>query len=448
MPVRSTLRAGVLLLLIGAFSGGCGGGGGGSSAPAAEPVIVGILPAQAWRAEAVTLTITGTDTGWSAGSPPTVEAGSDIPIDSVTVDSPTSIRVAARVAYDATLGLRALFVRVGSRYYATPAFEVKAPIGVSWFSQPFVRASVLVGVIQTNRPGDVVDGSVVAVASNGDLLPLYLDDPQGFILVIPENAPVGPFDLLVHRTGTDGASTFRVAAGTIGSRTMVFTSFPMQVPMPTLDGTALHRYTANTACYLEFPMTSSDPTLPVHFLYAHESPFAPPVVGLAPVRYGAVEPGPRAIALPGETFDVIVFTGHTAYGIDVLEAPVLLVAEIEPNDKSSTGQVLSLPAIVAPASMTAATGDDWYRLDVGASDVGKRVRVLASPGPALSVSVFRSDGAVLGGGSSDGTGTGIDLLTAPLASPATIYVLVSSAATPSSPDVTGVYRLFVRLEGP
>jgi len=241
---------------------------------------------------------------------------------------------------------------------------------------------------------------------------------------------------------------FRVAAGSIAPRSTVFTSFPMQVPMPTLDGTALHRYTADTACYLEFPMTSSDPTLPIHFLYAHESPFAPPVIGLAPVLYGASGPGPRALALPGETFDVVVFTGHTSYGIDVVEAPTPLAAEVEPNDESSTGQVLSLPVIVAPATMGAATADDWYRFVVGAADVGKAVRVVASPGPALSVSVFRPDGAMLGSGSSDGAGAAIDVRTVPLSAEGTIYVRVSSLATPSNPDVTAVYRLFVRLEGP
>jgi len=214
MPARSTLRAVLLLLAVGASTGGCGGGGG-SSLPAADPAIVGVAPAEAWRGDPVTLTITGTDTGWSAASPPTVEAGADVTIDAVTVDSPTSLRVAARVAYDAVLGLRAIFVSVGSTFYATPAFEVKAPIGVSWLSQPFVRSSVVVGVIQTHRPGDIVDGAVVAVASDGELLPLYLDDPGAFILVIPEDAPLGPFDLLVHRTGTDGASMFRVAAGSI-----------------------------------------------------------------------------------------------------------------------------------------------------------------------------------------------------------------------------------------
>ncbi len=98
--------------------------------------------------------------------------------------------------------------------------------------------------------------------------------------------------------------------------------------------------------------------------------------------------------------------------------------------------------------MTAAYSATTGTASTSARATSGPVRVLASPGPALSVSVFRSDGAVLGGGSSDGTGTGIDLRTAPLAAPATIYVLVSSAATPSSPDVTGVYRLFVRLEGP
>jgi hypothetical protein len=239
-----------------------------------------------------------------------------------------------------------------------------------------------------------------------------------------------------------------VPGGTIQPRSTVFTAFPMQVSMPTADGTALHRYAAGTACYLEFPMTSSDPTLPLHFLYAHESPFAPPVVGLAPVAYGVEEPGPRAIALPGETFDVLVFTGHTAYGIGVAEAPAPVVAEAEPNDKSSEAQPLALPSIVAPAAMDEATGDDWYRVEVGPTDLGKALRVVAAPGPALTLALYRWDGAMLGGGSADGAGSGVDLRTAPLAIEGPVYLWLSSTATPAHPDATSAYRLFVRLEAP
>ena len=427
---------------------GCGGGGG-APGPAPVPVIVGISPAGVWRGEATTLTITGTDTGWSAGYVPYLDFGPDVTADVPTVESATALRVVVHVPYDAVLGSRQVFVGAGHLILPAPDFRVRAPISVSWFATPFVRASVLVGSLAVNRPGDVIDGPVVATAFDGSFLPLWYDDPAGFIVVVPEGAPIGMLDLHIHRTGVGGASMFRLPGGPIGLRSAVLTSFPRQMTLPTVDGTALHRYTTTTDCFLEFPMTSSDPTLPIHFVYAHESPFAPPVVGNAPLLYGGVNPGPRAVARSGETFDVIVFSGHTSYGIDVRETPLVPVAEVEPNDVAASSQALSLPAMVSPATMTPGTGADWYACAASAGDVGKVLRVVTSPGPALTVVIARADLATtLGGASSSGPGAAIDLRSIAIPAAETLYVRVTSNATPSTPDVTPCYRLFLRFETP
>jgi hypothetical protein len=452
--MRSRPFAPVLVLaaaLLPAVHGvGCGGGGGGGpAAPPADPAIVGISPTEVWRTEASTLTITGVATGWSAPAPPPIDPGPGIVVDSLTVDSATRLTVAVHVAYDAPLGDRRLRVRVGAAMLPTPELKVRAPISASWFSQPFVRSSVLVGVLAVNRPGDVVDGPVVATASDGSPLPMFFDDPNGFIVVLPEDAPLGVFDLYIHRTGSDGSSMFRLPGGPIAQRAVVLTSFPIQISLPTVDGPALHRYTATVDGLLEFPMTSSDPTLPIHFLYPHESPFAPPIVGKAPLIYGTVNPGPRAAALAGETFDVIVFSGHTSYGIDVRETAAPRVAEAEPDDLPAAAQELTLPALVSPATIDAATGVDWYAFAAAPADVGKLLRVVASPGPSLSISVFRADQtATLGGASASGHGAAVDLRTSAIPAEETIYVRVSSQATPADPDVTTSYRLFLRLESP
>lgn len=447
--MRARLPALILLSFGACGSVGCGGGGGGAPGSAPVPSIVGISPAEGWRGDAIELTITGVATQWSGATPPAFAPGDDWIVDSLTVESPTVLRAQLRVAYDAALGNRLLFVGVGSALVPTPEFRVKAPISASWFSQPFVRSSALVGVLAVHRPGDVVDGPVVARASDGSFLPLYLDDPRGFIVILPEDAPLGVFDLHVHRTGADGESMFRLPGGPIAPRQTVFSTFPRQVALPTSDGTALHRHTTTNDGFLEFPMTSSDPTLPIHFLYPHASPFAPPVIGRAPMLYGSGGGGPRAIALAGETFDVVVFSGHTSYAIDAIETPVAPLAEIEPNDTSATAHALVLPALVSPASMVAETGVDWFSFTVGAGDVGRVVRVVASPGPALSASVVRADRATtLGGASAGGPGAAIDLRSIPIPAAETLYVRVSSIATPANPDVTPSYRLFVRLETP
>lgn len=428
---------------------GCGGGGG---APLPEPSITSVSPSTLWRDDTLTLAITTADTAWSAAAPPKVVADTDLEIGTVTVDGPTALRVTVHVKYDAVVGVRPIYVNVdggGSLYAVSPGVEVKAPIVASWFSQPFVRSSILVGSVYSNRVGDVLDAPVQAISQSGDALPLYLDDPHGFMVVVPENAPLGQFDLYVHRTGTDGASTVRVPGGFISPRTTVLTSFPQQVSLPTSEGTALHRYTATTACYLEFPLSSPDPTLPIQFLYAHESPYAPPVVGLAPVLHASAGTGPRSVALAGETFDVIVFAGHATYTLGVSEAPSPVVAEAEPNDSFASAQPLTLPVIVSPASVDTGASVDVYSFAVTAGDVGKVVRVVGAPGASLGVSVLRADRAsILGAGSATGPGASIDLKSRPLPAAETIFVRVQSAASATTPDPTNAYRMFIRLEAP
>src|SRR5204863_2669784 len=111
---------------------------------------------------------------WTPSSPPEVLAGPDVVVESVTVTSATTLDVRIRPAYDATTGNRLLFVSTGSTFLATPGFELRAAVVVSFFSQPFARASALVGAAFARRSDESVAGSVVAVASDGSLLPLYL----------------------------------------------------------------------------------------------------------------------------------------------------------------------------------------------------------------------------------------------------------------------------------
>ena len=105
--------------------------------------------------------------------------------------------------------------------------------------------------------------------------------------------------------------------------------------------------------------------------------------------------------------------------------------------------------MVAPATMDPATGADWYACAASAGDVGKVLRVVTSPGPALTVVIARADLATtLGGASASGPGAAIDLRSIAIPAAETLYVRVTSNATPSAPDVTPSYRLFLRFETP
>lgn len=427
---------------------GCGGGGGGGAPAPVDPAVVTVSPTVVWRDGTTTLDVTGVGTTWAATAPPTVILGDDV-TPTVTVRSPTSLRIDLAVPYDAVLGHRAVFVTEGPRVLKGPDIDIAAPALATWFSQPFARASVLVGAVSARKPGVVVTGFTAATSWDGTVIPLLAGDPHGFVLVVPETATLGPFDLVLTGMGPTGATTFRVPAGSVRPRTLTFDTFPRDVTLPTVDGTALHRFTATVDGLVELPMTSPDPTLPVYALYPHQGPFTPPVVGLAPTRYGASGTGPRAVALAGDGFDVVVYAGFATYRMEARETPATVVAEGEPNDRVEDARPVALPALVHPAAVDDDGADDWYAFVAGPDDVGRVVRVVASPEAPLSVAVVRADGAtVLGSANASGAGGAVDLRSAPLPAAETVYLRVSSSVAELPPPPPTAYRLFVRLEAP
>lgn len=446
MPTRapSRLRARAAAAAAALLLAACGGGGGGAP-PAPDPAIVAVAPTVLWRGGPATLTVTGVGTSWSAEHPPTVDL--EGPATAVTVLSATSLSVAVTLPHDAPTGPRPVRVLAGP-VLVGPDVDVAAPVVATWFSTPFVRSSVLVGAASARRPGVTIAPTARVVSWTGEALPLLAADTGGFVVVLPETAPLGPFEVHVDGTGPDGPATFRVPAGSIAPRATVLETFPKEVTLPTPDGTALHRVTASVDGLVECPLTTPDPTPPVHFLFPHASPFAPPVVGLAPTRFGRPAAGPRTVARVGEQFDVIVFAGFATYTLGLLEHPATVVPEAEPDDDAAAAMPLLLPALVDPAAIEVAT-DDLYRVTVGPDEVGLALRVVSSAEAPISVSVLRQDGGTLlaaGGGSTPGDA--VDLRTDPLPAAETVYVLVRRAGDPSETPATTAYRLYVAFETP
>lgn len=427
---------------------GCGGGGGTPAPPPADPAVVGIEPATVWRAETTTIRVTAVGTAWDAASPPALLVGGQ-PGPAATVEGPTTLRFDLDLPYDAEIGPRSLVLEDGGKFLPAPPITVDAPILATWFAQPFVRGSVLVGAISARKPGVAATTFESAMSWDGTELPRFAGGPQGFVLVVPESATVGPFDLLVGGTGPNGEPTFRVPGGAVRPRAKVLDENPTDVTLPTVDGTALHRITATVDGLVELPLLSTDVVPPIYALFPHQGPFAPPVIGLAPTRYGSAGTGPRTVALVGDTFDVVVYAGFGSYRMEVREMPGALAGEGEPNDRVEDARPVALPGLVHPATVDDDGADDWFAVTVAPEDVGKVLRVVSSAEASLSVAVIGEDGGtVLAAGTSAGAGGAIDLRSPELAGAGTVYVRVAPASPDLPPPSPTTYKLFLRFEAP
>ncbi|MBL9088819.1 MAG: hypothetical protein JNM10_16895 [Planctomycetia bacterium] len=447
MSARPPIGFVVVLALL--AEAGCGGGGGGvGEPPPPDPVIAAIEPATVWRDETTTVRILGSGTAWDPATPPLLVVGG-VPGPAVVVEGPGVLRFELAVAYDADLGPRSITVQHGTDFLPAPPVTIDGPAVATWFSQPFVRGSVLVGAVAAHKPGVVVSTLSGAMSWDGTELPLFAGGPQGFVLVVPETATVGPFDLVLGGTGPSGEAAFRIPAGAVRPRTKVHDDNPVDVTLPTVDGTALHRVTATVDGLVELPILTSDVTPPIYALFPHQGPFAPPVIGLAPTRYGSAGAGPRTVALVGDTFDVVVYAGFGTYRMEVREVPAVVAGEGEPNDRVEDARPVALPALVHPAEVDADGGDDWYAVPVAPEDVGRVLRVVSSAEAGLSVAVVAADGAtVLASSNSSGAGGAIDLRSTELTEAGTVYVRVGPSSFELPPPSPTTYKLFLRLEAP
>lgn len=137
-----------------------------------------------------------------------------------------------------------------------------------------------------------------------------------------------------------------------------------------------------------------------------------------------------------------------AFEVEFDSAEAVETTEAESNDDSGSAQALSsVPVVVRGASLDGATDEDWFAVDVGASDVGSALRIwtqAGDPGTDTVVDVFEADGVTEIGSSGD-SGFHESLLTGSIAASGTYYVRVTASPDFFDPD-RETYELAVSFE--
>ena len=119
----------------------------------------------------------------------------------------------------------------------------------------------------------------------------------------------------------------------------------------------------------------------------------------------------------------------------------------EPNDTSGTAQTVALPGGVLGATFAGADDADWYKVQIAAGDVGKKITV-ATGGDSQAdpvIQIFASDGTTSVAGPKDSSF--FDRLTSPAITQAGTYLvkITSSDYGPTVPN-DSAHTVVIALE--
>lgn len=166
---------------------------------------------------------------------------------------------------------------------------------------------------------------------------------------------------------------------------------------------------------------------------------------LGPIQYS------NTIA-PGETVYVILWDGLDAAGYDYAFEFQLISASAsidhaEPNDTSNQAQLVALPGGVLAGSFASETDEDWYKVEVAAGDVGKKITVVTGGKSQADpvIQIFAPDGTTSLGGPKD-TAYFDRLTSAATTQAGTHYVKISSSDFGPTVPNDSDYSVVIALE--
>jgi len=463
------------LSLATALAGGCTtkkyyttGGDGGTEAPAS---VSNISPSLAFTGATLDVQLTGSATNWDAST--TVDFGSDVKVNKITVASASSMTANITVSPTAMTGTRDVTVTAGTD--AEPykmTFNVQNQVDVTF--PPTVTAGSIFEVTITNN--DLAHPFDTTTDFLGNYADLSFNVPAGFeyqiinatptevdvVFLADVMATTGPFDIDLL-SGADPSTAYEY------KRTAVFTVGAAPTPMPFTNGTnatianpyssTLYTYTPAAANDLvTFSTTDTGMNSSIFFLHKSGS-F---------MDVGATDAGPSVEYIAPDTTPVyvLVINGTSApnlavmLGLTDVALNVQSGGEGDDTTNNAFAGAVSLstpPVIVQGASLSSAMDQDWYKLTVPA---GKVIHATTLPGDANTdtvITFYNSDGTTaLDNQEGDGTAAdGVDNANQEDAHSVAVttagiyYVKISySASSFATPWAAGNshYDLFVELQ--
>jgi hypothetical protein len=434
----------VLVLALAACKGQVGPAGPpGADGAGLDPSVSAVLPDTVYLHRYERVTISGNATTWDADA--TVDFGDGIDVVTTVVASPTAIVATINVAADAEIGPRDVSVTSGETTVTyAGAFDIEAPLEVYDTIGTVAQGSVIIAdaaQLDTSAPFDTTvtgDGYFTPItytnmhatwgeaeglttsfntvssysaqlfmlvdvdATTGDL-PLSIDSgPEG--RVVTSDTPLGL--TLAPRT-----ATLLEPGATNGHTTDPYESALFQIDVPAGDTLKL------SIASDEYYAVPGLIILPESGHYADLITYAPSA---------RIDPTDA-----DTTYYAIVWDNYGFAGYDYTITADSFVAVPDGNDTCDVATSLGdLPAHADNLGLLDAYDQDWYTINVSASDIGKVLHIVTSPGEVYTdtqISVYQGCGGSAWFGPYD-TGFQEDVLTQPIEEAGTYHVLIENSS--------------------
>lgn len=357
-----------------------------SSGADIAPSVNAVSPNRAFRDRTVEVTISGYATEWTDAA--TIDFGPGVTVNSKKAASPTALVLEITVASDAEVGTRDVTVTEGGTTTTyTGAFAIASPLELH-AQGTAAQGSVLV---MTARQLDLSTPFDATTVGDGLFQPisypnLYVEGGPGTGAIV-ENA--SPFSMtfigLVDVTAPSGPSEWTVESGPVGDVIASSGALTIAERAPlSLSGNAtgrvkapfdsvLYKYTATADQLLTISVSAADPDAAARFVLLPSSGKMQDMLGF--------DASISTSARKGESFYVVYFDGAGAadYDFALTVDAVDAVAEVEPNDTCAEAQAIAFAKPVL-ASFKNKTDQDWFKITATAADIGKKIRLVTSPG--------------------------------------------------------------------
>ncbi len=470
--LRAVLVASVVLIAA------CGKGDKGDTGPqgpagpagTSSPSVSAITPVRVFSGRKVEVTLSGDATSWSSTT--TVDFGTGITVDKLTVASPSSLVAEITVAPDAALGPRDVTVKDSGSEAFKGAFHVDAPIDFSLTNGTLSQGSVVFGSIKNLDLANPFDttSSGGGLFSAATFTNLKLDFGTGLTANVSDVQLYSTaFTMFVDVTAPTSAATAKVTSGppmgpvadqtisilpsafTVAPRTgtSLVAATPVTVTTTAAYASTLYALPPAAALSLyDVSATSTDTN-------ATPAMYVLPASGKWTDMVGNASSGTFTfLAQTGDTFSGVFL--DTSGGMGTYSVGFNSTAVAQSGTETGTAttiataqQVDALPFVMTGGNMTSDSYQHVLKFTVSAADANKKIHVGTFAGDSTADTVVEIKNGMMGN-TSFALSTDMVYLD-DVVSPATTaagdyYVLVTPSTGGSFDPTHGHYNLYIKLE--
>jgi hypothetical protein len=413
------------------------------------PQANGVFPAQGFQGNELRVEITGDATDWSSST--TVSFGSGITVGTITVASPDDLIADITITGSAPPGLTDVTVTDSGGSDGTltlgSAFEIDSPFAIAFEGDVDQGGLPL---FQINNQ-DILHPFDATTDANGNFVNEVATGPAGvtmFVTGVTDNQITGIAEIDANAAAMPGDATLAGSAGIAVDLGAI--AVTARTPTPYTEGSDFDASLTEPGQTFLISVTTTKPHVLLlgsgFSINPEGDPFAEPILGLLSDGTWANAVGLPTFLGSAGTYPIVSGDGAGDFGytttLDFAGTDITTVLADDPATGSGSatttnvfdagsGSDNSVPGVLTPATLAAATSVDFIKLTNVPK--GKTIHVNTEIGPDAStdttVDIINSAGTSLVGGPQDPNGAGGDDVTSTATAAAgTFFVVIAAGA--------------------